>query len=440
MASRKRAPAAAPAAAAGVDSDSPPPSPNSRKFGGGLQPVGSTRKVEMEEPEIDGGELVGTRPTSAAHCEVHREGLDCGITRKINMFTIEAFNDQGARQLIGGDSFFVAIRGRGEKVRAKVIDHEDGTYSVGYKPTVSGRYTISLSIHGAPLKDSPFTTFVSTPTPSAPHCVLRGIALTAATARKEEHFEVQFRDATGQIAHAEDVSPSQKTDDEDYALPALTSHPCYPSTVLPPTLLPPTLLPPTLLPPTAQLDVYVEAISPSSLDAVDQESSPADSSEQAREQAPQRAEDRQRCRGSSESVEGAGGQQQQPAAGDGGTGGGAHPTVQPVSSVSSSPPSSRPSGAQGFVPLLKTHECMVTSKKPLVVRATSHIDSPKLGHLQPGQKVGAACLTHGVCHSPCILCTLQLRCTHRALHWLCVCVLCVTCYAGDATRGVPRRR
>ena len=47
----------------------------------------------------------------------------------------------------------------------------------------------------------------------------------------------------------------------------------------------------------------------------------------------------------------------------------------------------RPIGALGFVPFLKTHECTVTSKKPLVVRATSELGSAKVGHLLPGQVV-----------------------------------------------------
>lgn len=45
---------------------------------------------------------------------------------------------------------------------------------------------ISISLLGEPLRGSPFTCVVSTPTPSAPHCVLRGGALQTAVARREE--------------------------------------------------------------------------------------------------------------------------------------------------------------------------------------------------------------------------------------------------------------
>ena len=45
----------------------------------------------------------------------------------------------GERQPRGGDSFFIAIRGPSQ-VRARVLDNDDGTYLVAWKPTVSGTY------------------------------------------------------------------------------------------------------------------------------------------------------------------------------------------------------------------------------------------------------------------------------------------------------------
>jgi hypothetical protein len=107
---------------------------------------------------------------------------------RLPSFGSRARRADGERQKQGGDSFFVSIRGRGagEMVRAKVIDNLDGTYAVGYKPIHSGRYAVSISLLGEPLPGSPFTCAVSTPTPSAPHCVLRGTALQTAIARKEE--------------------------------------------------------------------------------------------------------------------------------------------------------------------------------------------------------------------------------------------------------------
>ena len=71
---------------------------------------------------------------------------------------------------------------------------------------VSGRYKISVSLGGVLLPGCPYSVLASTPTPLAPLCVLKGSALTRATARKEEVFEVSFKDSLGQVAHAQEVS------------------------------------------------------------------------------------------------------------------------------------------------------------------------------------------------------------------------------------------
>lgn len=124
-----------------------------------------------------------TLPTDASKCIVAGEGLHEATSRKLNMFSIEARDATGAPQHSGGDVFLVSIRGRGETVRAKVLDNERGTYFVGYKPVVSGKYYINVSLRGFQLPGSPFTCFVTTPTPSAAHCILRGQALTVRAPR-----------------------------------------------------------------------------------------------------------------------------------------------------------------------------------------------------------------------------------------------------------------
>ena len=163
-----------------------------------LQPEGDSLGVSFAEDLV--------KPTVASKCYVDPVSVAAATVRKLNMFVIEARLGDGTRQPNGGDSFFVAIRGRGETVRAKVIDQENGQYAVGFKPVNSGKYTISISLLGEPLPGSPFMCMVGTPTASAPHCLLKGAALRTAIARKEEMFEVQFRDQQGQTAHAEDLN------------------------------------------------------------------------------------------------------------------------------------------------------------------------------------------------------------------------------------------
>ena len=347
------------------------------------------------------------QPTKPALCKVTGTCLREAIARELATFTIEAYDETGKRQTHGGDNFLVAIRGRGagEKVRAKVIDNQDGRYAVGFKPLTSGKYLISVSLLGEPLADSPFLCLVSTRTASAPHCVLRGKSLLHATARKEETFELEFRDAQGRAAHAEDIDVFVEICDSETA---------------------------------AAVAAYEEqaAIAAKSNPRVP-ESSPGKQASVAKSMTnspkpgPERGMQASRPRSMSTEVLGA------PGVGTAATtaataaaatiGATAKPTtasakpaittttanakpaittaiasakppkkgagaaaVQAISQDMGSvvaPPTSRPPGLAGFVPLLHTFECLVTSRKPLVVRSGLELESEKLGQLYPGQRL-----------------------------------------------------
>ena len=224
----------------------------------------------------------------ALSCCVEGDGLSMAKARMATSFTIEAYKADGTPRTTGGDKFAVFIRGRGEKVRSKVVDHQNGQYTCHYTPYSAGKLMIAVTLRGGASGDSllpgsPHICHVVTSMASAPMCVIRGRSLQSATARKEEFFEVQFKDPLGQVAHAED------------------------------------------------LDVYVE-------DGAD---------------APLAA----------------------------GYGGAAETGPKVLGSM----PASRPAGAAGYRPLVGTHECLVTSKKPLVLRAGRALDSEKLTLLYPGQ-------------------------------------------------------
>ena len=126
------------------------------------------------------------------------------MARQQASFVIEARDAQGTQQQSGGETFMVAVRGS-SKVTAKVVDCEDGTYRVEYKPSTSGSYSISVTLNGVALPDSPFPLLVLTPVPNPTRCVLRGDALVAAKAREVATFEVEFLDAMGQPARAEEL-------------------------------------------------------------------------------------------------------------------------------------------------------------------------------------------------------------------------------------------
>ena len=97
-------------------------------------------------------------------------GLQKHLTAKREAaFTIEAIDADGRRKHTGGEAFFIAIRGA-SRVRARVTDHQDGTYSAEWTPQCSGDYHVAVSLFGVSLKGSPFSVHVQGPEPFAPNC------------------------------------------------------------------------------------------------------------------------------------------------------------------------------------------------------------------------------------------------------------------------------
>ena len=111
-------------------------------------------------------------------------------------FTITARNSDDEPLNRGGDTFFVAVRG-GSRVRARVADEGDGTYVCTYKPSVSGKYSIAISLFGISLPGSPFALDVISPQPDADQCLVQGEALNQIIARTPHAFEVRYKDAFG---------------------------------------------------------------------------------------------------------------------------------------------------------------------------------------------------------------------------------------------------
>ena len=150
-------------------------------------------------------EEVADTECKASMSKVIGSGLTTTTVRQEATFTIEAHNGRGERKEEGGDAFFVSIRGCGVRLRAKVIDNQDGSYTVKYKTQTSGVYAIAISLLGESLPGSPFLCHARTPTAEASQCIVRGDALHLAIARTTHSFEVSFRDAEGVCAHAEEL-------------------------------------------------------------------------------------------------------------------------------------------------------------------------------------------------------------------------------------------
>ena len=131
-------------------------------------------------------EQVATRANSdlavASKCKASGGGLTQAIVRQRNDFQITAFCADGTRRTAGGDHFFVAIRGCGARVRAKVLDNGDGSYTVAYKPEIAGAYKIAISLCGESLPGSPFRCSARYPRAASAGCAARSTRTQTACA------------------------------------------------------------------------------------------------------------------------------------------------------------------------------------------------------------------------------------------------------------------
>lgn len=179
------------------------PVPNIRKLFSSSDGNAATSSLDLLISDIVGSAL-DLGPIDPTMCKMVGGGLSHASLGKMTTFTIIACNAKGLQFEDGGAAFHAGVRfaGLGTRGRAKVADNNDGTYTVGFKPTSTGKCTISVTYLGESLLGSPFICMVSASTPSAPHCEAHGEALNSVAAHRAEHFFLSFRDAMGQLAHA----------------------------------------------------------------------------------------------------------------------------------------------------------------------------------------------------------------------------------------------
>ena len=77
-------------------------------------------------------------------------GLTQAALSRLTTFSIVAYSDNGIRFDEGGDNYTVSIRfsAQGTRVRGRVSDNGDGSYTASYKPTSSGKCEIHVSLRG----------------------------------------------------------------------------------------------------------------------------------------------------------------------------------------------------------------------------------------------------------------------------------------------------
>ncbi|XP_070574370.1 E3 ubiquitin-protein ligase TRIM71-like [Ptychodera flava] len=85
------------------------------------------------------------------------DGVKRALRGKIALFMVQAKDHQGEPRCIGGDQVNVIVQGpEGGLYHAEVIDRQNGTYTVSYRPQVEGEHHISVTLRGKHIVDSPF--------------------------------------------------------------------------------------------------------------------------------------------------------------------------------------------------------------------------------------------------------------------------------------------
>ena len=145
--------------------------------------------------------------SSPAHCVAAGRGLQTAVVQQLSQFVITAYDEFGHHCQRGGEPFAVFVHGVKPpcKLRSKLVDHGDGHYTGEYKAEVSGELEVAVTLRGVPIAGSPFTVQVVTLQPHPARCVLRGDALHEIVARQPASFDLDFVDALGHPAVAEEL-------------------------------------------------------------------------------------------------------------------------------------------------------------------------------------------------------------------------------------------
>lgn len=91
-------------------------------------------------------------------CAAAGESLKRALRGKLSVFAIHAKDHHGDLRVIGGDPIDVIIQSpEGALYRADILDRHNGAYQVSYRPQTEGIHTISITIRGKHIHESPFS-------------------------------------------------------------------------------------------------------------------------------------------------------------------------------------------------------------------------------------------------------------------------------------------
>eukprot|EP01113_Clastostelium_recurvatum_P018917 TRINITY_DN222_c0_g1_i3.p1 TRINITY_DN222_c0_g1~~TRINITY_DN222_c0_g1_i3.p1 ORF type:complete len:958 (+),score=357.35 TRINITY_DN222_c0_g1_i3:135-3008(+) len=123
-------------------------------------------------------------------------GLEGGQQNNPATFTIFAIDGEGRPVTKGGEPFSVNVHGPEGETPVHVEDNGDGTYSVAYSPSAHGDYTVNVTLHGRPIKDTPKKVHIK-PAPDATQSYAEGPGLEGGQAEKPAKFTIHAKDFDG---------------------------------------------------------------------------------------------------------------------------------------------------------------------------------------------------------------------------------------------------
>ncbi|XP_076370515.1 E3 ubiquitin-protein ligase TRIM71-like [Tachypleus tridentatus] len=89
------------------------------------------------------------------------EGLKRALRGRLSTFTVQAKDHFGDTRLVGGDPVRAVIQSPdGGIYRAEIVDNQNGSYLVSYRPQTEGHNVISITMRGMHIQQSPFTVMV----------------------------------------------------------------------------------------------------------------------------------------------------------------------------------------------------------------------------------------------------------------------------------------
>mmetsp|Transcript_10165 Transcript_10165/g.31272 ORF Transcript_10165/g.31272 Transcript_10165/m.31272 type:complete len:485 (+) Transcript_10165:1724-3178(+) len=94
--------------------------------------------------------------TDPTRCTVVGPGLLPVQSTTETSCTIQSRNQVGKLQTTGGDRFQVELVQGTKNIPSRLVDNQDGTYTVYYTPALSGLYQMHVTLAGAPIANSPF--------------------------------------------------------------------------------------------------------------------------------------------------------------------------------------------------------------------------------------------------------------------------------------------